>query len=109
MDCDMFMWYLGGGIGHKATDFFEQHTVKDTPEFGLDLEEKPIITDEIPDVIRPNNGDADDEEVDKVDKEEETDFGYGDDVWSKDEGSDQAKDDGDEEDEEDEDHGFDDL
>jgi hypothetical protein len=95
----MFMRYLGGGIGHKATEMFQQHTVEQAHEFGPDLEEDPVIADDILDEIRPNNDDIDDEEVvDEVDEEEEADYGYGDDVRCEDGESDQAEDDDDDDD-----------
>lgn len=101
------MRYLGGGIGHKAADFIQQHTAEHEPELGPDPDEEAVAAGEIPEEFRLNNDDADDEEVEVVDEEEEADFGYGDDVRSEDEGSNQDEDR--DESEEDEDNGFDEL
>lgn len=81
----MFMRFLGGGIGHRATDHLQQRT-------------PTCIRDEVPDPhdediphnrqdhtqAEDGDGDGDPEEVDT---DEEADYGYADDLESEGEDS----------------------
>ena len=88
VDCDMFMRFLGGGIGHKVTDHLQQRTFTGVHNEVPDpYKEVPDPYDEMPnpnEVIIPHNaqdhtqaGDDDVEgDPEEVDSDEEADYGY---------------------------------
>jgi hypothetical protein len=84
------MRYIGGGIGHKATNFIKQTIPEPAPEIRpntqedtADFEEITSDVSTIPHRAHPQVGEDDIEEdldLEKVDSEEEVDFGYGNDT-----------------------------
>jgi hypothetical protein len=81
----MFMRFLGGGIGHKATDFVRQRrpeTIREVTEY--DIQEEEIAAEDIEDLHQVEDGD-----VEEVDPDEEGDFGYADGEGQEAEGSEQ--------------------
>jgi hypothetical protein len=85
----MFMRFVGGGIGHRVTDYLEESVSdlvsdRDNQEdIGSDIE----IERQTP----PLDGDDADEdaELEEVNSDEEVDFGYGDGADSEGEASDE--------------------
>jgi hypothetical protein len=74
----MFMRFLGGSVGHKATDFVLQRrpeTVHEQNEY--DIQEEEIAPEDIEDVCQVEDTDLEeDRDVEEVDSDEESDFGY---------------------------------
>ena len=103
------MWFLGGGIGHKATKYIQQsqlnhHGAEDQFNAQEPEEIEDTNADKVTTKVRARLGqqDSDDEadvDVDVVDADEEVDFGYGnansvgDDKGGDDEGDDDGEDD----------------
>jgi hypothetical protein len=77
----MFMRYLGGGIGHKATDHIQPSTPKRAHEEDTEtqLEEEGLKADDRTDHIDLYNaGTLEDERGSEgIDTDEEVDYGYG--------------------------------
>ena len=83
----MFMRYIGGGIGHKATNFIKQTVPEPAPEIPSNTQEDTAglegITGRVSTVPHPQLGEDDideDADLEHADSEEEADFGYGDDA-----------------------------
>jgi hypothetical protein len=84
----MFMRYIGGGIGHRATDFIKQsitaeptsETLPNTQEVEDTTASFEGITENVPQHHPQLGGDDIEEDADSegVDSEEEEEFGYGD-------------------------------
>jgi hypothetical protein len=86
MDCNMFMHYIGGGIGHKVTNHILQARAGRTTKTEGDIQEDLIVDDvgNIEDEPHLNMYGADedghnedgDRDVKEVNMDEEADFGY---------------------------------
>jgi hypothetical protein len=76
----MFMRFLGGGIGHKVTDFVQQigpESIHTTTE--LDVQDELIAAENVEDVPQDEDRVLDeDDDAEEVDLEEEVDYGYAD-------------------------------
>jgi hypothetical protein len=87
----MFMRFLGGGIGHKATDFVRQRrpeTIRDVTEY--DIQEEEIAAEDIEDPHQVEDADLEEDgDMEEVDPDEEGDFGYADGEGQEAEGSEQ--------------------
>jgi len=86
VDRDMFMRFLGGGIGHKVTEHVQQNIVSSQREGHDDSEtaensEGDIFinenTETEPTDHQENGDENDSEDIEEVDVDEELDFGYG--------------------------------
>jgi hypothetical protein len=76
----MFMRFLGGGIGHKVTDFVQQRSSESicaTTE--LDVQDEEIVVENI-EYEPQDEGEVreEDDVLEDVDLDEELDFGYAD-------------------------------
>ena len=80
----MFMWFLGGGIGHKVTDHLQQRTPTGVHDEVPDPHDEDVIPHNTQDHIdhtqvEDDDGNGDPEEVDT---DEEADYGYEDNLES---------------------------
>jgi hypothetical protein len=107
----MFMRFVGGGIGHRATDYLEQSVSELAPEIVPDTQEEIGDDIEIECQDPPFDGDDGDEdgELEEVNSDEEVDFGYGDSADSDGEASDEEGGAEREGDDDDDDNNFDKL
>jgi hypothetical protein len=84
----MFMRFVGGGIGHKATDYIQQSTPVCVRDEAPDVQDEVIIPHDTHDHAREGGDDVDvDGDPEEVDIDEEVDYGYGDDLESEDKDS----------------------
>lgn len=74
VDRDMFMRFLGGGIGHKATDHLQQRA----PTCVHDEAPDPQDGDSIPHNTQDHTQADVDGGCEEVDTDEEADYGYAD-------------------------------
>ena len=80
VDRDMFMRFLGGGIGHKATDHLQQRTptcVHDETSDPHD-DDEDIIPHNAQDHTQVEGDDVLDGDLEEVETDEEADYGYAD-------------------------------
>jgi len=96
----MFMRFLGGGVGHKVTDFVQQirpESICTATE--PDVQDEGIAAEHVEDEPQVEGGVLDEDgDVEDVDLDKEVDFGYADDVGSAVEESEQDMDSEDDED-----------
>ena len=99
----MFMHFLGGGIGHKSTDYLQQTTPVDVPDDVSEPQPEDIFPQNTQDHTQAEGandaeGDSEDSEAHSALADEEADYGYVDEPKdSEDEGSDSDLEDNDSE------------
>ena len=101
VDRDMFMRFLGGGIGHKVTEHVQQNFVTDRHEDDHETTQnvegnEPIIEGMDTEPVDYEGQGDENEDIEEVDANEELDFGYRDGPDSEKEEDDHAEDSGDE-------------
>jgi hypothetical protein len=84
----MFMRFLGGGVGHKVTEFVQQIRPESicmaTERSKPDIQDEGITAEHIEDQLQVEGRVLDeDDDMEDVDLDEEVDFGYADDVGSR--------------------------
>lgn len=80
------MRFVGGGIGHKATDHLQQRTPIGVPEEVPDLQDEDIqhnTQDHTQEEEDHGNDEEDQEDPEEVDTDEEVDYRYADNRGSK--------------------------
>jgi len=93
------MRFVGGGIGHKATEYIQQRTPVCVPAEGPDVQDEDIILDNTQDDPQGAGDDVDEDgDPEEVDVDEEIDYGYVDGLEGEDKDSeDEAENDNDDE------------
>ena len=84
----MFMRFVGGGIGHKATDYIQQSTPVCVRDEGPDVQDEGAVPHGTQDHAQAGEDDVDvDGDPEEGDADEEVDYGYADDLVSDDKDS----------------------
>ncbi|KAH9953546.1 hypothetical protein BC827DRAFT_1145930 [Russula dissimulans] len=102
VDRDMFVRFLGGGIGHKVTEHIQQKVITTRHEYNDEMMgnsegNNAIIQDTETETTSYQEQEDQNEEIEEVDANEELDFGYGADPEHEEEGASEREEDSDDE------------